>query len=403
MGASKKICLSLLVIGCIISICWLINNKTDIDLLELSNLQTNEHINDYKYGIKNVNTLDNFISCRVKKNTVIIFEGNNHHQECIPGFAKYFIDLGYNVDILVMKGYENALFTFYPDEKVRLFIFDDEKQVKSNSRLLRIKFKMYDYIFINSGEPGKIGLLTDLGALYSKNTLLVAHDVSWVTQMGQYLYDEGRVVTIGNFLKGIQVVPQYFGEIPIRDKNTKTRFFITSTMNRQYNYLFEAIKTLDKEGLEFDIVAVGYSDSLPKALDGQPEEIKKHIELKYHLPFDEMYKVIEEVDYIIITLDPRNRDVQKFRDNRATGSTQVSYGFLKPSIIHEEFAPKYYLTEDDSFIYNQNNFTDVLRKAIKLTKEEYKNKQFNLEILTEYIYSFSIENLKSLLNQEFSY
>ena len=32
---------------------------------------------------------------------VIIFEPNAYHYEILPGFAKYFLDLGYEVDLLV--------------------------------------------------------------------------------------------------------------------------------------------------------------------------------------------------------------------------------------------------------------------------------------------------------------
>ena len=37
----------------------------------------------------------------IRKNCVLIVETNNCHYEVIPGFAKYFTELGYNVDIAV--------------------------------------------------------------------------------------------------------------------------------------------------------------------------------------------------------------------------------------------------------------------------------------------------------------
>ncbi|ORX76892.1 hypothetical protein BCR32DRAFT_329139 [Anaeromyces robustus] len=391
MGIQRKR-YTFLIVSFVITVCLIINIKLfkGISIAD---------INNYQYGSKNVNNLKTFLNCRVKENTVIIFEPNTHHQECIPGFAKYFIDLGFNVDILLNKGYEDALFSFYPDEKLRVFTFDNLPQIRENPRPYKEKFEKYEYIFINSGDPDKKDLFENLGALYSKNGLIVGHDIGWVGRMGQFLYDEGRIITIGNFSKGIQVVPQYFGEREMRTKNSKTRFFITSTWDRDYEYFLDAVRELKEEGLDFEVIVVGYTNTLNE--EKVAEDLKSIFNFKYKLSFNKMFEEIENTDYIIITLDPRNKDAETFKTSRATGSTQIAHGFYKPPIIHEDFAPKYYLTGDNSLIYKESNFTDVLRQAIKMTTEEYKEKQINLKSLSEYIYSFSIENLKSVLNHKF--
>ena len=48
----------------------------------------------------------------IKKNTILIFEPNKYHHECTPGYSKYFIDLGYNVDILMHISGINSMILF---------------------------------------------------------------------------------------------------------------------------------------------------------------------------------------------------------------------------------------------------------------------------------------------------
>ena len=46
-------------------------------------------------------SVSDLLNNNIKNNTVLIFEPAFYHQECTPGFAKYFLDLGYNVDAIL--------------------------------------------------------------------------------------------------------------------------------------------------------------------------------------------------------------------------------------------------------------------------------------------------------------
>ena len=93
-------------------------------------------INSFLYTKKNNQTLKildkikersffDFFNTTIKNNTILIFEPNKYHQECIPGFSKYFLDLGYNIDILVHKS-GNDCFILFPETKnIRLRTFND--------------------------------------------------------------------------------------------------------------------------------------------------------------------------------------------------------------------------------------------------------------------------------------
>ena len=68
----------------------------------------------------------------IKNKTILIFEAHKSHYECTPGFAKYLIDFGYNVDI-IMNEYGKDTFNFaeYKD-KIRLMIYNSQQEIICN-------------------------------------------------------------------------------------------------------------------------------------------------------------------------------------------------------------------------------------------------------------------------------
>ncbi|MEI0799659.1 hypothetical protein R4Q14_15225, partial [Brachyspira intermedia] len=75
--------------------------------------------------IENINLI-NFINSEISDNTVLVSEFNNSHGEVIPGIVKYFLDLNYNVDILITNNifYERVLDIFNNNNKVKIFSLD---------------------------------------------------------------------------------------------------------------------------------------------------------------------------------------------------------------------------------------------------------------------------------------
>lgn len=72
-----------------------------------------------------INNFSHLINCTIKNNSILIFEPNEYHYECTPGFTKYFIELNYNVDILMHYNGKDAFFRFGNIHNIRLFIYDD--------------------------------------------------------------------------------------------------------------------------------------------------------------------------------------------------------------------------------------------------------------------------------------
>ena len=349
-----------------------------------------------KTGVTEVNSLYDFKYCKVREKSVVIFEPNPYHHECLPGYTKYFTDLGYNVDTLIVDGNQDSMAFFEPHDNVRIFTYDNLDQIKSNSKSIKERFNKYDYILVHTTDPGKKDLYESLGVYDTEKSLFIAHDTNMVKNMGMEKYfDENRVLTLGNFEDGLQVNPHYFGEFEQKNKNAKTRFFITSTSGRKYEYLVEAAKTLKKEGENFEIVVVGRSSDF--TAKNIPENLKENFVFKHGLPYKEMYEEVQNSDYVIITLDPENENDNAFKKLRMTGSAQLAYGFLKPMIINKEFAENYRASNKIGFIYEKSTFTDIMRQATQLNEREYKIKQNNLKAIAKEIYNVSFENLKAAM------
>lgn len=344
-----------------------------------------------------VNSFEDFLSCKIPSKTVAIFEPNPYHNECIPGYSKYFTDMGYNVDALIVKNCEDALSSFNPENNLRIFTFDNLETIEKNTNKVSERFKKYDYILIQTTDPNKSNLYEKLGTVNMPNALFVAHDTKLVKDMEGFenLFNQNRVLTLGNFKDGLQVNPHYFGDFEKKEKNQKTRFFITSSPGRNYSNLTDAAEKLKKEGLDFEILVVGRGTAFN--IESIPENLKDKFVFKHYLPFNEMYQEVLNSDYIIINLDPNNESDSVFKNLRVSGAAQLCYGFSKPALIHKEFADNYGMADENSFIYNNSDFTEIMRKAIKLTSGHYKEKQNNLIALSNKIYDISLENLKKAM------
>jgi len=340
---------------------------------------------------------NDFLKNSIRTNSTFIFEYNKYHHECIPGFVKYFEDLDFNVDILILKGQEDSMELYPYSDHIHLYLFDSIKQIEKKIKIVRKKVVKYNYIFINTLRYKKWNkkLLRAIGAWNSTHSYFVDHD----TKVARKDYfGKGHIFTLGYFQGGVQVNPHYFGDVEQHNKNKRSRFFMTSTINRKYKTFINASEIVEAEGLDFEVIVTGrYNNFSEKNL---PSKLKSHYHFKHFIPYIEMYQEIEKSDYIIVTLGTNNKDAKIFKTLRCSGSVQLGYGFNKPMLIHEDYAALYNLTNTNSFLFNDENFVHVFKKAIKLTDKEYRDKQINLNKTANEIYNLSLKNLKNSLNLE---
>ena len=199
------------------------------------------------------------------------------------------------------------------------------------------------------------------------------------------------------YVQRYSINPHYFGNIKIKEKNKKTRFFITSTAHRNYKNLIISLKKLKKENYNFDLIVTGRSKRFGS--EKIPKIIEKNIIFKCKVSYIELYKDIESSDYIIIPLNPKSENDIQYKTTKVTGSIQLVYGFLKPAIINENFSEFYQLNDKNSLIYNDYNLYEIMKKSILLNKNDYKAFQRNLQIIAKEIYKKSILNIQKVISK----
>lgn len=328
---------------------------------------------------------------------ILIFETNDYHYECTPGYAKYFLDLGFNIDIIMSSYGKDSFSLFFPTQKVRIFIFDNIMALNNNIKNLLLLFNKYDYILIQTAEPKNKILYKKFTFFERNNTIFILHHINYAKPIGIHKYfKQNRLWSLGNFHNVLQVNPHFFGYLKLKDKNSKTKFFITSTIGRNYTFLKLAVEKLNKEQIDFEVIVIG------KTREFDPQKIKKnlkkHFKFKFQVSYYELYQSVEQSDYIIINLDPNNKNDIDFKNIRITGSLQLSYGFLKPPIINKNFANIYNLNNKNSFIYDDNQyFYKAMKEAIMANNQEYRKMQKNLIRTSNNIYKFSLNNIKKTI------
>lgn len=370
---------------------FIIINKIKNNINKLFN-----EVND-KGNIK-VYEMTEISNVNITNNVILIVEIYPYHYECTSGFAKYFIDLGYNVDILMHEFGKDSLCLFEHKEKIRLFIYKDLKQIHFFVKLLIHYMSYYPLILLQTTTFLRNQTISDLELLRNDNTIYVFHSIIDYELMNfSYVKNHNRIWTLGHFNVGLQVNPHYFGKIKLRDKNKKTRFFITSTAGRNYKYIVSSAEKLKNENFEFEIFVIGHGKKF--SINNINEKLKDNFIFNYSVNYSTLYETVYNSDFIIINLDP-DKD-HEFKKKKLSGSAQLSYGFLKPALINDYFKDNYNMTNENSFLFKKNNFYNAMKNAILLNNEDYKKMQRNLLQLSNAIYNISLLNvikaLKSLL------
>ena len=144
-------------------------------------------------------------------NTILIFEPNKYHHECLPGYSKYFIDLGFNVDILLHTSGISSFILFKEIDSIRLFSFRSIKQITKNGKKLSIIIKKYDFILLQSNNVQVQLLYNKLGLFSLNNSFFIFHEASSLDENYLKYIPQNRIWTLGNISKCVQVNPHYFG------------------------------------------------------------------------------------------------------------------------------------------------------------------------------------------------
>lgn len=341
----------------------------------------------------------------IKENTILIWEACSlSHSEVVPGFAKYFHDLGYHVSILVDPNrLKEGLFERFNLENVTInkIKTKDTRKFFKKADLSNIKGVMVTTVGKIHEKISYDDCYRAFNPTLNKNKLfLVEHDIKNATDKN--VLDE-KIITLREMdykgAKTIAINPHYFGEVKITPKNENIVNFLTVGMiqakRKNSSTIINAVYELHKKGItNFKITVVGKGK-----IKDIPKEIRKYFEIKGRLPFNKMYEEIERSDFLITSYDSDNEKHLRYITTGTSGNFQLIYGFLKPCIINKKYAPINSFNEQNSILYNTpNDYANALENAIAMTREDYQNMQNNLKATANKIYNKSLNNLKELIN-----
>lgn len=340
---------------------------------------------------------------KIPPSTAVVIEPNPFHAETLPGYIKYFIDLGYNVDVFIAC--ESAIERPFARmaQSFRVFVGDvyDIQSWIQYKNISRYSVVFFSTMFFNE----KLKFLPPYLPTKCKNRVLgMQHSLDATTRWAEHepLYwqmkNEGRIATLSEQDGFSRINPNYFGEIKIKEKNRSKVVFVAvgaiQPACHSHKLLIGAVHELMAEGLEnFEVHVVGSG-----RMD-MPQEISSHVTLCGRLDFPSMYKEIEDADFILALLDPYSPSQQVYLKGTTSGAVQLSLGFSTPMIINEQFAKAYTLGKECAVIHEDNNLYDAMKGAIKMKSVEYASIQQQLSYKCKQTSNDSIEALNNMLTR----
>ena len=349
----------------------------------------------------------NFFNSEVRDNSILIVEPNSYHADALASYTKYFIDLGFNVDIMLR--HENCVdnsFVLCPKENVPRIFKGNIKHIK---KLLSLdKLKKYEYVFISTSaywQP-EIGyfdsFINYLGfEPKGKNGLLmIEHNLdSCLKEYKEEKYlKENRLFTLSGFHNTPMLNPNYYGNVKITDKSEEiVNFTVVAGIQKyckDHDLIINATEQLLKENItNFQINIIG------KGNIKIPVELSKYINVLGYLSFLEVFQQMEKADFCLALLNPNIAEHQKYLSGTTTGSRQLSLGFATPILINNQFAQAYSFNNSNAVIYDGNDLYSAMKQAIYMDKSEYNIMQNNLKILRDTLWNESLNNLKKSISE----
>ncbi len=340
----------------------------------------------------------------VKTNSVLLVEINDWHGEVISGIAKYFLDLGFNIDILLSDSeYKSNPLVRFKSDRIKIFPVSNmvAKKLLENPAFI----DKYTKIYLNSDHT--FNPIKNKFTYYWEFLNLPQRKDKYIYMTHQpNLYnlskESAKTVMLADLPinnPDIKVVnAHYFGDVEITNKNALTNFIVVGNIfkdQRNYNLLFNAIYNLIAQGIDnFKITSIARIGSL----DFIPDKIKQYFDFKGCLSYPDMYDEIEKSDFFLPLLDPLNIDHNRYITTGTSGSFQLIYGFRKPCLIAEKFATIHGFNQQNSIVYKNNeDLTSAMQTAINMNQEQYHNLQTNLAEYADNLYQESLANLREII------
>ncbi len=346
---------------------------------------------------------EKFTKHSIAPKTVLIIEINDCHFETIPGYCKYLVDLGYNVDVLTRHN-ANKIFSNFKLKNVQIFECNEKT---FNEIYKKYDFSKYERIIYNSQKIFCGNSTKDVRNYHKKlpngykKNIYIQHNIerlSW--------YPEDLQIILANPAKNqeldnIAVNPNYFGYTAEKNTNSDIVKFISvgrlSARLKDFTSLISTVETLHKTGRKnFKITIIGNGE-----FENLSDEIKPYFEIMGKVDFSVLFQKLNEADFILTMLNSQKEEHKRYLTNGVSGIFQLIYGFLKPCIVEKTFADSYGFNDDNSIIYTNNyeSFVEKMIEALDMSKENYETLQKNLKLTVDKINEKSLDNFRSILNE----
>jgi hypothetical protein len=342
----------------------------------------------------------------ISPNTFFVWEPCSHsHAEVVPGYAKYLLDLGFDVSVLLTpERLDEGLFSRFSHDRLTLNRMSQPAIVRY---FKRHGLSNAQGVLITTA--GKIGSKDSYSAEYAlftdrkpeQKVLLVEHDVKRPTDHGVI---DSNVITLRKVqyknVATAAINPHYFGNINITAKSSGVIKFITAgalrVRRRNTSILIDAVAALHDKGItNFRIIVIGRG-----SLRGVPTHLRKYFEIRGRVDFSQLYTEMESADFFLALLDPENPLHDRYLTTGTSGNFQLIYGFAKPCLIDAKFAAANGFNAQNSLVYTGNvKLAASMIDAINLTQTEYGAKQQALQALAKTIYAESLANMKQLTSR----
>lgn len=341
----------------------------------------------------------------IDKDTAILWEPcSRSHGEIVPGYARYLLDLGYRVVVLMTpQRIAEGLFSRFEHPRLELTQLS-QRQISRFVRTPAIREAALFLVSTAGKLPHKPDGTADLQSVFGtespRKLLMVEHDAG--AQIDAGVWADDTITLRGLTYRGrtsVVVNPHDFGNVRITPKTSgKTVFLLVGAARarrRNQNMVYAAAERLLDAGLTaFEIRLIGKTGA-----DRIPARLRDCVKTLGRLDFAAMYREIEDSDVIVTAFQKDNPDHDAYKRVKTTGSFQLCYGFRKTCIVQEEFAAGTALTAENSLFYREDDdLFDAMRTAIRMSAEDYARCQAALARAADSLYERSRQNLKTLIN-----
>ncbi|MDR2338454.1 MAG: hypothetical protein LBE20_07455, partial [Deltaproteobacteria bacterium] len=326
-------------------------------------------------ALVNFPTLYRFKSHAVPDKTVLIVEPNPYHGEILPGFVKYFSELGYKVELILQLSLKkDSPFVRFDSPPVIFYL----PPFGQRTALKLATAKKYDFIFFSTSVLWVAGYknsyLKFLGFVPEKFFMVEHNIIPWVKQYRHDKYAD-RLFSLSGFNNIPMLNPHYFGNVQITDKSEITTFAAVLNVRENAALLFGAVRELLSRGIvNFRVVVAGAAE-----IDKIPADLESHVTITGKISFEKLWKIYEDADFILPCLNPELEIQKKYLGSTTTGSWSNIMAFAKPAVIHSDFAKFYRLDDTNAILYQDNKkFSAAMAAAIVMSAAEYKIMQNNI-------------------------